>query len=166
MEYPVFKKFSRTFAIGRHRFAGVGIASVDALYLIMVRELKLRLAMNGAIGGGIMAVLDELLQRWGGGVRVETYALRELPPEILQHEDWPYPCTQKTAKYRVLIVPREAVDVIKHPRFSDRLLFEIGETTVKVEYFFFRGKAVRDYLYAAGWKLKWGGQVLIRTSQP
>ncbi len=156
-----FEKISVLFRIDGRTFSGVGIASADCLYLILLRERRIDrilpwVILFGAIGALIANVLSSKEVDPDPRLSVETFPVKKLPLEIRKHRDWPFPFTAKMEGYWVLCIPRSGIEAIRHPAFTNLLTLKFGAARITMQYPSFRGAKVRDYLVATGWRLKWG----------
>ena len=151
----MFERIGITFHVGKSHWYGTVIASRDALYLPMERTRNdvaqgvaggLGGAVGGLIAGAVMGALDKKTPQ---GV-VE---LRKLPDGIRKHPDWPLKAKDDCP---VLVIPRQTVPAVYHPKLTNLLQFEFASEPVKIEYLLFRGKRVRATLESFGWPLKWG----------
>ena len=162
MVIPAYKRISATFAIGKKKYYGMGIASRDAIYLIMTHDRNDGAAaaarMGGLVGGLIAAAVTNLMP--AKTLTVVTTTVAQLPAEVRSHPDWPYGRKPKQEAKQVLVVPRSSVEALEHPSFTNLIKFTIDQTPVTVEYLLFRGAGIRDYLLATGWPVKWKGRVL------
>lgn len=157
MALPAFKQIGYAFKVGKQSFAGVVIASPFQMYLVQSQARTASLAMGGGL---LAAMIDSALARRAKKTTIETRHLEAIDPAVLEHEDWPIYVTTSNASTDVLIISRDAVEMITHPSFTNLLQFTIEETPISIEYGVFRGAKLRDYLVETGWQVKWKGTVL------
>jgi hypothetical protein len=167
MVLPAFKRISTTFAINKQKYFGMGIVSPKALYFVINQkrnDLAIGLmATGGALGGLIAGAIGTLSAKSSDSC--QTCEVKSLDIDIRRHPDWPYSQKPQHETRQVLIVPRDIVYFIEHPSFTNFLIIKTGQANVKVEYLLFRGRSIRDYLYATGWPLKWCGELLIAKKE-
>lgn len=163
---PEYNRIGMTFKVGKQQYYGTVTASVEALYLIMAqRRNDFALAAGvagGLIGGLIVGAITAMGSKKSQPVR--TCKLEELGTDITSHPDWPVPLKPRNSDTEVLVIPRDAVDVIKHQSFTNLLQFNLADTPVTIEYLLLRGKRVQQYLLDAGWRLNWKGRLLGTTA--
>ena len=160
---PAFKRIGTTFQIGKQKYYGMAIASPEALYLIMAQARNdATMALAGGLGGAVGGLIAGAIAAAGArkAQPVRTCTLAELDPAVRDHPDWPFRAKRKDGPKQVLVVPRDEVDVLEHPSFTNLLKFKLGETAITIEYLLFRGGGVRDYLLAGAWPLRWRGRML------
>lgn len=125
MGVPGFQKISVFFKIDRRSFSGVGIASASGIFLIILEERRRNVHLLpwgiwfGAIGGVIGALMSRREVSADLNLSVGTCPVKNLPLEFRKHPDWPFPFTAKMEGHQVLWIPRERVEVIRHPSFTN-----------------------------------------------
>jgi hypothetical protein len=152
--YGYYRKIGGGFTVGKVKWAGPVIAGPEALYLLKVERQNTGAAAGGAAGGLVGALI-------GGAIsaafakpdenRSCTYF--QLPDSVRGHPDWPVKKQKKDID--VVVLPKEYVESIRHPRFSNLLKLKAAGIDYVIEYTLFTGKKVKSFLAASGWKLEW-----------
>lgn len=169
MEIPAFKRISASFKIEQNKYQGMVVVSPDALYFVMVK--KMDTATMGAVIGASFGLVGALVV---GAIAsalpkkeeeeeeepIRTCTVAELGADIRHHTDWPYKFKPKDEDKQVLIVNKQAVELVEHPRFGNILKIKAGDTLFRLEYLFFKGKSIRDYLTETGWPMNWAGELV------
>ena len=149
---PTLLFINSRFRIGAAIWEGPVVASADAIYLVQVRPVSAIGEVGRSFGliGGLVAAAAQSVT--GSRRSVSTCRLSELPPTVRNDPNWP---RARADDSPVLVVPKDAVDSIRHPRFSNELRFTAGGEKILIGYRLFQGAKVRRFLSEAGWKLEW-----------
>jgi hypothetical protein len=182
MNQPAFKRISKSFKIGNHRYSGEVIVSPDALYLIP-KEAPNKVAMiigagvvvaiitiagGGAIVGGVAGALVGLVVGMFSEKRpkppsLPTSLVSQLDESIRRHPEWPNEKTETAEQRYVVVVPRSEGTALEHPKFSNLLNVKLEKTPLSMQYLMGQGGEVRDYLVASGWPVVWRNEKLAIT---
>lgn len=162
MVLQAYKRISTAFAINKQKYIGMGIASPQALYLVVNQQRNDAAAgmahLGGALGGLIAGAIMGLTPKTQDSLKY--CEVKYLDTSIRRHPDWPYSQSPRHEIRRVIVVPREMVSLITHRSWTNFLTFDFDSTKIKMEYLLFRGASIRDYLLATGWPLQWCGEML------
>lgn len=152
---PEFMLLSRAFRIGKHisgSYSAQVVASSAALYLVVGQNaLKMGLAAAGGAVGGLIAGLMERHRSEqtlaGAAPRVIETDLRELPPAVTAHPDWPVTATAG----RVLVIRREDIESIRYSFWEWGIFVVVDGLEFRIEPPMFGRKKKLAWLREAGW---------------
>jgi hypothetical protein len=148
---PQYMQIGYTFKLGKSSWRGAVVASPEAFYLL--QEMKASTAMLGAQFGLVGALVAAGAAKLAEPSETRTCDISQLDPAVLNHPDWPL---KKRKKGDMVVVAREDVGEIKHPRWTNLIKFDVDGEPASIEYALFRGKKVRQFLIDSGWPVSWG----------
>jgi hypothetical protein len=152
--YGYYRRIGGAFRAGTVKWGGPVVAGPEAFYLLKV-ERHSDAAAAGAAAGGLVGALvagaiSAALQKPDEN---PTCTYFQLPESVRGHPDWPIKKRKKDVE--VLVLPRDSVESIRHPRFSNVIKLKADGVDYSIEYTFFTGNKVKNFLAASGWKLEW-----------
>ncbi|MDB5301356.1 MAG: glutaredoxin [Phycisphaerales bacterium] len=149
-----FLKLGKMFSVPGGRWTGMAVVSPRAVYLLKVT----RSASGAAYGvGGLAGVL--LHQAFSKVDDVRTCSADDLPHPIRVALD----PKNKRGKCDVVILPREAMSLVKLGSINNQIAFHLRADRFSVTTNLFGGGKIRRFLTGYGWTLN---QVLNPTAEP
>jgi hypothetical protein len=191
-----YRRISGRFKINGNTYPGEGIASADALYLIIKGSARRWwMVIPGGIIGWLVAQstfsgIDSLTIAMCASVGllwllvaifmpdrppqapvlnsdlVRVTAVKDLSDQVRRHANWPYERTKSAELRPVVIIPKSPQVVMDHKKYSNLLSFKIDGIDIQVDYLIGQGADILDFLAANGWSLIWAGEQITAPPAP
>src|SRR5262245_951721 len=138
---PHYLRIGYIFKLGKTKWRGAVIASPEALFMYM--QLKQSTALLVAHFGAFGALAAAGAAKLAKPSQARTCDISELDAGIRDHPDWPL---KKVVKGDLVVIPRAAVAVLKHPGWTNLIKFEANGEPCSIEYALFGGNKARQFL--------------------
>jgi hypothetical protein len=134
--------------VGTVRWWGDVVIGEEAIYIVQGQRAR---------GRSILALFELIADRVLPKEELLGGSYLQIPEAIRNHPAWP---VRGSADSRVLIIPRDAVDLIHHQRgkLEVRLIFNGIE--IAIDHGRLGGGAVKSFLQATGWPLIWDKKLI------
>jgi hypothetical protein len=151
--YGYYRKIGNSFNVNKAKWLGSVIASPEALYLL--KEARQSAAAAAGVHGGLIGalVVGAISAAMQKPDETRSCNYFQLPQEVRDHPDWPVKKQKKDVD--VIVLPKQYVEGMRHPRFGNLIKLTAAGLNYSIEYTLFRGKAVKNFLTQAGWKIEW-----------
>lgn len=127
------------------------VIGAEAVYVI--KEAVVETSAPGPVLGLLEAAANAALPRRR---ELETRSYTDLAESVRNHPNWPF---RDAVPYgRVLMVPRDAVQVVRHTFGAHEVDLEFADTPIAIAFGDFGGWRVKRLLIAKGWPLRWSGR--------